>query len=242
MKIRSQLLAAAFCALTSINSFAAPILFFGEDLGLGESTALPAFPNSVAAENSFLSYLVGVGTENFESFAPGAGAPLALDFGIAGTATLGGGGSISSVTPGTTNGAGRYATSGSQFWNGSSSAFTISFSSPIAAFGFYGIDIGDFNGQIVVNVTYSDATTELFNIGNTIGAPGGSVLFWGLINQSKTFESLSFGNTASGSDVFAFDDMTIGALEQVRDPNQVPTPASILLLGLGLIGLAARRR
>src|SRR5687768_8926972 len=94
-------------------SMAAPITFFGEDLGLGEATPLPAFPNALAARTDFLSNLSGgVGTENFESFANGADEPLAISFpGSTGsiTATLNGNGSVNNVTPGTTNGAGRYA-------------------------------------------------------------------------------------------------------------------------------------
>ena len=48
---------------------------------------------------------------------------------------------------------------------------------------------------------------------------GGSVLFWGLIDTDNPFTSLTFGNTAAGTDFFGFDDMTIGSVEQV-----VPTP------------------
>ena len=47
---------------------ATPVTFFGEDLGLGESTPLSIWPNAKAAESNFLSNLVGVGTETFESF------------------------------------------------------------------------------------------------------------------------------------------------------------------------------
>ncbi|MBT1062190.1 PEP-CTERM sorting domain-containing protein [Bowmanella sp. Y26] len=241
MTFRNKLIATAFIALTSLNIQAAPITFFGEDLGLGESTALNVFPNATTAESSFLSYLSGVGTEDFESFSNGTSAPLALDFDVAGTATLGGGGSVQSAPVGSTNGYGRYGTSGTNYWQASSTSFTIGFSAPIAAFGFYGIDIGDFNGQVVINVTYSDTTTESFNIGNSINTSGGGVLFWGLINQTKTFTNLSFSNT-SGNDSFAFDDMTIGSVEQIRDTNPIPVPASILLFALGLSCLVNRRR
>jgi hypothetical protein len=37
-------------------------VFYGEDLGLGESTPLSSFPNANAANASFLSHLTGVGT------------------------------------------------------------------------------------------------------------------------------------------------------------------------------------
>ena len=213
--------------------------FFGEDLGLGEGTPLAAFPNATAAEAQFLAQLVGVGTENFEGFAAGTGAPLNLNFPGAGMATLTGSGSVANVAPNTTNGVGRYATSGSQYWE-TEESFGINFSAPVAAFGFYGIDIGDFEGQ--VTVTTVGGLNQVFNIGNTIGGQGGGVLFWGFVSTSpvELVTSLSFGNTAAGVDFFGFDDMTIGSIEQVRPV--IPEPGTLLLIGSGLAGLAARRR
>ena len=147
------LVVAAAMLLVSSATNAAPITFFGEDLGLGEGTALSLFPNATAAEALFLSNLSGgVGTQDFAGFSAGTGAPLALTFpGSTGsiTATLSGSGFVANVAPGTTNGAGRYATSGSQYWD-TSGSFSIAFSSPVSAFGFFGIDIGDFGGQVTV--------------------------------------------------------------------------------------------
>ena len=105
------LVVAAAMLLVSSATNAAPITFFGEDLGLGEGTALSLFPNATAAEALFLSNLSGgVGTQDFEGFSAGTGAPLALTFpGSTGsiTATLSGSGFVANVAPGTTNGAGR---------------------------------------------------------------------------------------------------------------------------------------
>jgi hypothetical protein len=213
-------------------------IFFGEDLGLGELTRLTSTPNADAARNNFLANLVGVGTENFESFTPGTTSPLSLTFPGAGNATLNGGGLISSVPTGT-NGVGRYPISGNQYWE-TSSNFFIDFEESIAAFGFYGIDIGDFNGQ--VTITLASGTNQTFNVGNTINAPGGSVLYFGIIaeNENETFTSLSFGNTASGTDFFGFDDMTIGSIQQVQPPQSTPEPASLLgLLAVGALGASS---
>jgi hypothetical protein len=142
--------------------YAAATEFFGEDLGLGENTRLASWGNATAAEADFLSHLSGVGTEDFEGFTDGATAPLSIDFAAAGNATIYGSGEIEAVPSGT-NGFGRYPTSGDNYWE-ADQTFYIEFTQPIAAFGFYGTDIGDFNGQIVVElVNGGNRTYTLFS-------------------------------------------------------------------------------
>ena len=134
-----------------VAASATPITFFGEDAGLGEACRLPAHPLSDAARANFLSSLIGVSTYNFESAANGALAPLAVSFGAAGTATINGTGNVANV-PTATNGVGRYPISGNLgCWDWDMN-FSIdsSTTTPVAAFGFYGIDIGDFNGQVTL--------------------------------------------------------------------------------------------
>ena len=236
----SAILGAALAIPTA--SWAA--IYYGEDLGLGESTPLATYATATAARTSFLSSLYGVGTEDFESFSAGTTNP-SLSFPGAGNATLNGGGAVASVTPGSTNGYGRYATSGSNYWE-TNTGFSIDFTAPIAAFGFFGIDIGDFGGQVTVTQIGGISTT--YNVGNTINGSGGGVLFWGLIDSVNLFTSIQFGSTSSGADVFGFDDMTIGSVSQVcgqfGNPAcpSVPESASIALMGLGLLGLVGLRR
>jgi hypothetical protein len=201
--------------------------YFGEDLGLGEGTPLPAWPNSDAAEAAFLLHLIGVGVEDFESYAEGTGAPLPITFAGSGvTATLQGNGVIDDVPMGQTNGVGRYATSGTRYWE-SSDVFTIDFDEPIAAFGFFGIDIGDFEGQ--VTLTCTDGTNIVLVIPHTIDGAGGSVIFFGFIDEDNQYTSISFGNTEPGVDFFGFDDMWVGTIYQIAElldikPTSCPNP------------------
>jgi hypothetical protein len=223
--------------LLSSAAFAVPTTFFGEDI---KSTNGPhaSRPNSSAAQASFLSVLSGVNTEDFQS-ASGS-APIALTFaGSSGTlnATVTSGGAVSTDT-----GNGRWSISaGANFLEAESSSFVLTFASQIAAFGFYGTDIGDFGGALSIELFNGATSLGLFEVGNTIGDNGstnGSVLFYGLVDTVNTFNRIVFRNTDTG-DIFGFDNMTIGDVRQVT--GTVPVPGSIALLGLGLLGLVALR-
>jgi hypothetical protein len=213
--------------------------FFGEDLGLGEGTPLPSHPNADIARNNFVGSLIGVGTETFESYLDGTGTPLNIVFPGAGTATLNGNGNVAVVPSGATNGVGRYAISGTNYWE-SSDVFSITFSAPVAAFGFYGVDIGDYGGQLTLTLALEGGGTTTITVPNTINGAGGGVLYYGYIDTDNLFTGVTFGDTAPGVDYFGFDDMTIGSVEQVGPI--VPIPGAVWLLGSGLLGLVGFRK
>jgi hypothetical protein len=197
------------------------------------------------ARDQFLGVLSSnVSTNTFEALANNALAPQSLDFGFAGTATLNGSGTIYDSPLG-----GRFATSGSKFWEqtvGPNTAFNITFSQAIAAFGFYGTDIGDFNGRLTLS--FFNGATKVGSFvaqdgdlsGNAVPSLDGNLRFWGVTFATNAFNKVEFV-MAGNTDVFGFDDMTIADASQV----QVPEPSSLALVGSGmlaLVGIARRRR
>lgn len=225
------------------GAMAAPTTFSGIDNNGNPSIALANTPNSDAARNTFFSNLVGVGTETFETRS--GSAPLAINFGAAGTATLAGPGNVNTVTPGTTNTAGRYSVASltsSRYWEASAGTggIVINFSAPIAAFGFYGIDLGDFGGTLTLALT--DTLNTVTNLVVPMATPrraDGSVLYYGFYDTVTQYKSVAFLSTSGAGDIFAFDNFSIGSIEQVRP---VPEPMSLAVFGLGLAGLGLARR
>ena len=220
MPLRIVLIMTLLTACAGQTSQASVLTYFGEDATPGGDPA--NLTNANAAHANFQSALSGVTTEDFESFSDGDTGPLTVNFGP--TAAQLSGDLLISDTPYN----GRFAVSGTNRLNaGPPQSLTLTFSAPQAAFGFYGTDIGDFNGQLALSF---DGGANV-NIPHTINAPNGSGLFFGYIDLNNTFTTVQFSGTGT-DDYFGFDDFTIGTREQVL----VPEPSSLAMFGIGALG------
>jgi len=229
----------AVSALLSMAANAAPVVYFGENQNPGGTVS----GDPLNARNAFLSALTGVGNEGFEGFPVLTEQPLNLSF-------AGSSGGLSAILSGgsgevrDTSTVGRFNTTagaGASKWFDVASSFVIDFATPISAFGFYGTDIGDFNGQVTASLTDINDVVTTLNVGNTVNGSNASLLFWGFTDSTNSYKRITFGNTAAGDDFFGFDDMVIGDQRQVV-PTPTPEPGSLALVGLSLAGLAASRR
>lgn len=229
--------------------------FFGEDLNGDPNTPLTSFPNSDAAYAQWVAALnAGPFTQEFDTFPgadpanpatpppAGAGLPLSITFpGSSITATITDdpfpGSNFSAVyafAANTTDGFGRYPITYPNCIvdytvpRTATGQLKITFSSAVHAFGFYGTDIGDFGGQLVLALEKVDGTIVNVTVPNQLGTGSGSpqdgnTLFFGVVDYATGYLSVRFLNDQAGVDVFAYDNFSIGG---------VPTTLEISLFGV----------
>lgn len=251
MNLYQKLITTVTACLLATSPAQAFEVISAEDINTEGNGTRAYLDQSLNAENQFLDKLTtDVGTEHFEDYAWATPADLSLTFPGAGTATLGGNGLVYSIEhiDGESEERrtevdrelyyGRYAASGSQYWQtsasvGGSSTFTINMTEDIAAFGFYAYDLGDFGGELAINLyqdgvlvgTINNATHNLYAT-TTSGGYSGSVVYIGIIGEQKedgtyeTFDKVEFeiiNSNGISEDFFAFDDMTIATPIQLKE-------------------------
>ncbi len=243
--------AAAVAVSAGAASAAVTNTFFAEALNIDISAwnsgaPLPGNPdldNVVAARSAFLANFTTFFEEDFEDVPVGpAAGGVNLNFGSI-NASLTGPGEVREFPPGLNN---RFATSGERYFDtqanpndptDSSPPFTVTFDQPIAAFGFYATDVGDFGGQI--ELILDGNAVDVINVPNFTGSNGStdpSVLFFGFTSDVD-FNEIVFTSTAEDADGFGFDDMVFGRRGQI-----IPLPGASMLAMAGLVGIAGIRR
>jgi hypothetical protein len=219
--MKSALLTNVAVLLLAVPSANAdPEVYFAED-------ASPFWPNTVnelpriypgsslAVADKFRSRLVGASYETFETFARYS-SPTNLGIG-SGTATLSGSREITRVTTPTQTFDGVFPISGTNCLTLPAREvgfFAIDFSSPQAAFGFFGTDFGEFAGMRIRFIGTNGLPSDI-EVPVTRPQESGGCFFLGVISRDDPFVRVSFYRVGDSIDGFGFDDMFVATPAQV---------------------------
>jgi hypothetical protein len=239
-----QLAVVAF--LTALVVQGAPDIYFGEDLSpypypAPNDVPRPAnIPNTLRAATAFASRLPGILGETFEGL-PTSSKPATVVFGTNAAALAGDYEIFTVLDPASTFG-GLFPISGTNVLllkAEQAGFFSLEFSSPQGAFGFYGTDFGEPTGMWLRVITAS-GTTNTVSVPITRPQGSGGSFFFGIIEQTNPFVRIEFHPTGTEFDWFGFDNMTIATPDQVHSAPAVLdialAPSAGPTAGIGLSG------
>jgi hypothetical protein len=237
------------------------------------------FAAAIEARNNFILRSLGTPwVQDFEALTLGSPLPEFIFGGTSPadalvTATITGSGVLERVPDGEVMNQGRYSVAasgaqGRQYLKASATedgkAFEFAFSRDVVQFGFFGVDIGDFFGQLELDLLdangatlrtvkltddpSSDGPIDCSTVdGPTCTPADGSVLYLGITASgsvgSEYFRGVRFRTLGGRSaDDFAFDSFTVVGAPGTAPPTPMSAPATLALVGVALAGLALQRR